>query len=135
MTGQAFSSAYIQKPVRWNMVSRRTGLDLGDVVLEGGLRYDWYDSKAERPYLLDLDDGQQRHVQASTCSSRGRLELSAALAAVGEGTAPVRYGCPLTVFRQDDESHGYLSPHIQVSFPVTRHDELPVVLRAPGAAA
>ena len=39
---------------------------------------------------------------------------------MGEGPADCSAtGCPLTIFRAD-QSHDYLSPHIQVSFPVTR---------------
>ena len=45
---QIFAEAYKEKPVRWNaFVEDR--LDLGDVVLVGGLRYDWFHSKAFRP--------------------------------------------------------------------------------------
>ena len=40
-----FSDAYREKPIRWNgFVEDR--LDLGDVVVVGGLRYDYYDTRA-----------------------------------------------------------------------------------------
>ena len=35
----------MEKPVRWNAFLEDR-LDLGDVVLVGGLRYDWFHSKA-----------------------------------------------------------------------------------------
>ena len=106
LVSQAFSTAYIQKPIRWNgFVQDR--LDLGDVVLEGGLRYDYYDSKAERPYLLDT---------TASSPTFGEYVYFPRTASY-QGLAP--NGDSLTVFRRDD-SHSYLSPHIQVSFPVTR---------------
>ena len=106
LVSQAFSTAYIQKPIRWNgFVQDR--LDLGDVVLEGGLRYDWYDSKAERPFLLDT---------TASSPTFGEYVFFPRTASY-QGLAP--NGDSLTIFRRD-ESHGYLSPHIQVSFPVTR---------------
>ena len=40
--------AYKEKPIRWN-VFVEDRLDLGDVVVVGGLRYDCYDSRASRP--------------------------------------------------------------------------------------
>ncbi len=116
ITGQAFSSAYIQEPVRWNMFVQDR-LDLGDVVVEGGLRYDFYDSKAERPYLLDLEPSSATFNEyvffPRTSSYQGT-------AAIGEGPDDCNTsGCELTITRRD-QSHDYLSPHIQVSFPVTR---------------
>ena len=43
LTDQIFSDVYLEKPIRWNaFVEDR--LDLGDVVVVGGLRYDWYDT-------------------------------------------------------------------------------------------
>ena len=66
-------------------------LDLGDVVVVGGLRYDFYDSRASRPNGLpgDLDP-----CRASIRTTRRRMFIR-------------------------DKSHHYLSPHVQVSFPVT----------------
>ena len=116
ITGQAFSSAYIQEPVRYNIFVQDR-LDLGDVVLEGGLRYDYYDSKAERPFLLDLEASSATFNEyvffPRTSSYQGT-------AAIGEGPDDCNTtGCELTINRRD-QSHDYLSPHIQVSFPVTR---------------
>ncbi len=105
-TSQAFSDVYHQKPVAYNAFIQDR-LDLGDVVLEGGLRYSYFDSKAERPFLLD---------QAPGSATFGEYVFFPRTASY-QGTAPD--GRPLTIFRAD-ESHSYLSPHIQVSFPVTR---------------
>ncbi len=106
LVSQAFSTAYMQKPIRWNAFLQDR-LDLGDVVLEGGVRYDWYDSKAERPFLLDT---------TAVSPTFGQYVFFPRTASY-LGVAP--NGDSLTVFRRD-QSHGYLSPHIQVSFPVTR---------------
>ncbi|HDH03687.1 MAG TPA: hypothetical protein ENH15_05525, partial [Actinobacteria bacterium] len=108
--------AYIEKPVRWSGFFQNR-LDLGDVVVEGGLRYDYYRSGAERTFLLDLTQGSPTINQyvflPKSTDYRGT-------APVGEGPADCSAtGCPLTVFRTD-QSHDYLSPHIQVAFPVTR---------------
>ena len=79
---------YMEQPLRWDaFVENR--LDLGDVVLVGGLRYDWYDSRARRP------------ADFRVVSMPGFDSLH-----------------PRALFRRD-RSHDYLSPHIQVAFPVT----------------
>jgi len=44
--------AYLEHPERWNLFAENR-LDLGDVVLIAGLRYDRYASRASRPFLLD----------------------------------------------------------------------------------
>jgi hypothetical protein len=93
-----FSDAYIEKPVRWNaFVEDR--LDLGDVVVVGGLRYDWYDTRASRPFATDTAGNTYAFPRISTMPGFDINDPTALL---------VR-----------DQSHGYLSPHIQVSFPVT----------------
>jgi hypothetical protein len=93
-----FSDAYLEKPVRWNaFVEDR--LDLGDVVVVGGLRYDWYDTRASRPFGVDTAGNEYPFPRVSTMP----------------GFDPANPG---GLFRRD-QSHGYLSPHVQVSFPVT----------------
>jgi len=89
LTNGGFQDAYKEKPIRWNAFLEDR-LDLGDVVVVGGLRYDFYDSRASRP------DG---FPAISTMP----------------GFDPDN---PTALFRRDD-SHNYLSPHVQVSFPVT----------------
>lgn len=94
---------YLEDPVRWNLFAENR-LDLGDVVLVGGLRYDSYNSRAERPYQLDTLRASQTF---------GQYVFGFDPRFVGDFE-----GKPLTIGRRD-RSHGYLSPHIQVSFPVT----------------
>ncbi len=45
---QIFSDVFLEKPIRYNLFAEDR-LDLGDVVLVGGLRYDWYHTRAKRP--------------------------------------------------------------------------------------
>jgi hypothetical protein len=106
----SFSEAFIEKPVRYNaFVEDR--LDLGDVVVVGGLRYDYYHSRAARPFMLDT---------VATHSSFCSYNYFPTPNSYGSGgvTSASCGGLPLVQF-QDDPSHDYLSPHIQVSFPVT----------------
>ena len=89
LTSAGFQDAYKEKPIRWNAFAEDR-LDLGDVVVVGGVRYDFYDSRASRP------DG---FPAISTLP----------------GFDPAN---PTATFVRD-ESHTYVSPHVQVSFPVT----------------
>jgi hypothetical protein len=92
---QIFSDIYLEKPIRWNaFVEDR--LDLGDVVLVGGLRYDWYHTRAKRPVGFPL---------ITTSPSY-------------DPSNPDAFFNDPTLFAED-KSHNYLSPHVQVSFPVT----------------
>jgi hypothetical protein len=98
LTDKFFSDAYIEKPIRWNgFVEDR--LDLGDVVVVGGLRYDWYDTRASRPFATDTAGNTYAFPRVSTMP----------------GFDPAN---PTALYVRD-QSHGYLSPHVQVSFPVT----------------
>ncbi|MBA2304816.1 MAG: TonB-dependent receptor [Acidobacteria bacterium] len=107
----AVGDAYLERPVRWNaFVEDR--LDLGDVVLIGGLRYDRYSARASRPFLLDT-------VVASATFGE-YVNLPGAPIYEAGGTFESR---PLVISRPD-RAHGYLSPHIQVSFPVTERTNL-----------
>jgi hypothetical protein len=90
--------AYIEKPIRWNaFVEDR--LDLGDVVVVGGLRYDHYDTRASRPYVTDTAGNRYQFPRISTAP----------------GFDPAN---PTALFVRD-HGHSYLSPRVQVSFPVT----------------
>ena len=90
--------AYIEKPIRWNaFVEDR--IDLGDVVVVGGLRYDHYDTRASRPYVTDTAGNRYQFPRIST--------------APGFDAAN-----PTGLFVRD-RGHSYLSPRVQVSFPVT----------------
>jgi len=89
LTSAGFQDAYKEHPIRWNAFAEDR-LDLGDVVVVGGVRYDYYNSRASRP------DG---FPAISTMP----------------GFDPEN---PTALFKKD-ESHDYVSPHVQVSFPVT----------------
>jgi hypothetical protein len=81
--------AYIEHPVRWDLYGEDR-LDLGDLVLAAGLRLDYYDSRASRPRRFPEDSA-----------------------------VPIDEFNNRTTQRVRDRSHHYLSPHIQVAFPVT----------------
>ncbi len=85
-----FCDAYIENPIRYDLFAENT-LDLGDLVVVGGVRYDYYDSRAFHPF--NPDSGYQFPYTARSIGNRA-------------------------AYRRD-RSHNYLSPHVQVSFPVT----------------
>jgi hypothetical protein len=109
LDNQSFPDVYHEKPIQWNgFVEDR--LDLGDVVVEGGVRYDVYDTRASRPFLLDTVSASStfgQYVPFPRTNSYSGTVASGPLA-----------GQELLQFRKD-QRHDYLSPHIQVSFPVT----------------
>ena len=109
LDSQAFSDVYHEKPIRWNAFIEDR-LDLGDVVVQGGVRYDAYDTRASRPFLLDtiaVSPTFGQYIPFPRTNSYAGTVASGPLA-----------GQELLQYRPD-ESHEYLSPHIQVSFPVT----------------
>ena len=81
--------AYHEHPLRWAWYGEDR-LDLGDLVFSGGLRFDYYDSRASRPRRIPADSS----IPPDEFNNR-------------------------TTERVRDHSHHYLSPHIQVAFPVT----------------
>jgi hypothetical protein len=89
LTSQAFSDAFMERPTRSNAYLEDR-LDLGDVVLVAGLRYDYYWSRAERP------------AEFPRISSRPGFDPANPTAAY-----------------VTDQTHDYISPHVQVAFPVT----------------
>ncbi len=93
-----FCDAYIEKPIRYDAFLENQ-LDLGDVIVVGGLRYDFYDSKASHQFLND------------SLVNNGTINAPYPF--------PDIYSRPGVVFSKRDKSHSYVSPHIQVSFPVT----------------
>jgi outer membrane receptor for ferrienterochelin and colicin len=95
LDSQAFSDYYKEKPIRWNAFLEDR-LDLGDVVVVGGLRYDYYDTRARR------------------WNSFPRISTNPAY----DPNNPAAFFTNDSLF-PEDKSHDYLSPHIQVSFPVT----------------
>lgn len=128
LTSQAFGDAYHEKPTRWNAFIEDR-LDLGDVVLVGGLRYDWYKSGASRPYYFgDTDGSLTWFPRLSSMSSKGFdagnlgswTRPAGWVGADCERGQEVQAACVGQFAGMvEDKSHSYLSPHIQVSFPVT----------------
>ena len=113
LTSAGFQDAYKEKPIRWNaFVEDR--LDLGDVVVVGGVRYDCYDSRAP----------------AGPGTGSPGISTIPRISTMPGSIRPTRP--PLFV---RDQSHNYVSPHVQVSFPVTDRTNFRLSLRAPGAGA
>ena len=112
-----------EKPIRWNGFLEDR-LDLGDVVVVGGLRYDYYDTRASRPYALDTwatvpDPGSQLPAYLTDPTA----------------TAPaVRSGQPDRAVRAGREPR-LPEPARPGVLPGDRPDQLPALLRAPGAGA
>jgi hypothetical protein len=104
LTSQAFSSVFIEKPIRWDGFLEDR-LDLGDVVVVGGVRYDYYKTNASRPYSLD------------TISSSPTFNTYQPFPRISSYAGTFN-GQDLVTFIPD-AGHHYISPHIQVSFPVT----------------
>ncbi len=107
LTSQAFSDVFIESPVRYDLYAEDR-LDLGDVVVVGGLRYDRYHSNAARPYVLDT---------VSTHPTFGQYSYFPRPNSYGAGGAELN-GQPLVKYVRDP-AHEYVSPHVQVSFPVS----------------
>ena len=95
LDSQAFSDFYREKPIRYNVFAEDR-LDLGDVVVVGGLRYDYYDTRARR------------------WNNFPRISTNPAY----DASNPEAFFTNDSLFPRD-KSHNYVSPHIQVSFPVT----------------
>jgi len=95
LDSQAFSDFYREKPIRYNIFAEDR-LDLGDVVVVGGLRYDYFDTRARR--WADFP----------------RISTNPAY----DPANPQAFFTNDSLFPRD-KSHNYVSPHIQVSFPVT----------------
>jgi hypothetical protein len=92
---QIFSDVYHEKPIRWNgFVEDR--LDLGDVVLVGGVRYDRYNTRARRWAGFPRTFSNPSY----------------------DPTNPQAFFTNDSLFPLD-KAHSYVSPHVQVSFPVT----------------
>jgi len=92
---QIFSDVFLEKPLRYNFFAEDR-LDLGDVVLVAGLRYDWYHTKAKRPVGFPVITTHPNYDPSNPDAFFNDPALFA-----------------------EDKSHNYLSPHVQVSFPVT----------------
>lgn len=104
LTSQAFSDFFMEKPTAYTgFVEDR--LDLGDVVLVAGLRYDYYNTHASRPQYCDSTGVCQPTVRISSNPLFQDTTLTTQQA--------------LDSIYVQDQSHDFLSPHIQVAFPVS----------------
>ena len=95
LESQFASDFYREKPIRYNLFAEDR-LDLGDVVVVGGLRYDFYDTRARR------------------WANFPRISTNPLF----NPADPNAFFTNDSLFPRD-KSHNYISPHIQVSFPVT----------------
>jgi hypothetical protein len=102
MTSQAFSDFYMEKPTAYTGYAEDR-LDLGDVVLVAGLRYDYYNSNASHPQYCDSTGACQPTVRISSNPLYDPNNIQASLDEI----------------YVEDMAHDYISPHIQVSFPVS----------------
>ena len=99
-------NAYHEKPVRWGGYLEDR-LDLGDVVIVGGLRYDRYDTRASFPY------------------TPGRISSMPPITEEGASGIPVD-PTPFDPYNPTAKFipapvHSAWSPRVQVSFPVTEN--------------
>ena len=119
ITSQAFSDAYHEKPQRYDAYIQDK-LDLGDVVLIGGLRYDWFKTGASRPYYFaDTLGNLGWFPRVSTMPGFNPANPAASAAGCTVG-GPVAASCVNQYAGLiADQSHNYLSPHISVAFPVS----------------
>src|SRR5471032_698243 len=95
------------KPVQYNAYAEDR-LDLGDVVLVAGVRYDYYWTKAWRWNEYPEISSRPGFLNAAT-------GLPDSLFCAPGTTPSAAARCALV----QDPSHNYVSPHVQVSFPVT----------------
>ncbi|HYU29527.1 MAG TPA: TonB-dependent receptor, partial [Gemmatimonadales bacterium] len=100
---QIFMDAYVVHPVQYGMFAADR-LDLGDVVLELGARYDYYDSKA-------LFSNTPLYI-----SSAGPANWNPASA-----TNDTAYANSIARTFTPAVGHHAISPRLRVSFPITEH--------------
>jgi hypothetical protein len=93
ISSQAFSDYWAEKPVRY-AAFLQDRLDIGDVVVQLGVRYDYFNTNASR------------------WSGFPRISTNPGLDTLPAGTDP-------TVLYVPDQSFDYISPRVQVAFPVT----------------
>jgi hypothetical protein len=113
MNEQIFMDAYKVNPLQWGAFASDR-LDLGDVVLELGVRYDWYDARTIFPTtpgrifthpLWDVNAATDDAVYNSLLNLRA-----------DPNDATPDY---LQQVFEDSKSHTAISPRLRVSFPIT----------------
>lgn len=117
--GVNFGEAYLQKPTLYGLYAEET-LDVGDVVIKGGLRYDYFNSNANRPYLGQTVDANGNPTGGGYQFPATTSHATAHTTAQGTAWTPDFDAANPTKFFVKDKSHTYVSPHVQVSFPVTQ---------------
>jgi hypothetical protein len=114
LTNQIFMDAYRENPLRYGLyVSDR--IDLGDVVLDLGLRYDRMDSKIKYPRSPGrVFTDPIRSGDPATASTPEEVAMAAACLAAAADPATLATCNFFTA-----KPRGALAPSIRVSFPVT----------------
>ena len=102
---QTFMQAYAEKPIKYGVFGEDR-LDLGDVVVVLGLRYDAFDSKA----IFPIVPGRTFSIPGTT---------GASIADITEGGACSQAGATVPCVWRPASKHHAVSPRVQVSFPVT----------------
>ena len=108
LTNQFFSDYFKEKPTSWTGYAEDR-LDLGDVVLVAGLRYDYYNSNAAHPQYCRTATATD---SAIPCQLTPRISTNPMF-------DPNNAQASLDSIYVADQAHTYLSPHLQVSFPVS----------------
>jgi hypothetical protein len=106
LTRQIFMDAYHVKPVQYGLFAADR-LDLGDVVLEVGARWDYYNSKAlfsKTPLFI---------------SSTWKPSVGATLFNPASATDDTAYANSLARTFDPSVGHHSISPRLRVSFPIT----------------
>jgi len=108
LTNQIFMDAYLVEPVNYGLFASDR-LDLGDVVLELGVRWDYYKSNA----LFANTPARISSVDPGTAPPTGRNWNPAG------ATDDTAYNNSLARTFTEGEGHNTLSPRLRVSFPIT----------------
>ena len=113
LTNQFFSDYFKEKPTSWTGYAEDR-LDLGDVVLVAGVRYDYYNSNGSHPQFCReaTTGGTTASDSAIACQISSRISTNPMF-------DPDNPEASLDSIYKPDQSHNYLSPHLQVSFPVS----------------
>ena len=118
LTSQFFSDYFSVKPTSYTGYAEDR-LDLGDVVLVAGLRYDYYNSNASHPQYCRAAStgGTPATDSAIACQLSARISTNPMY-------DPNNAQASLDSIYVADQSHTYLSPHLQVSFPVSERTNM-----------
>jgi outer membrane receptor for ferrienterochelin and colicin len=99
---QSFMDAYVVDPIKYGLYASDR-LDLGDVVLELGLRYDYYDANA------------------MFANVPGRIYTNPAFNRPASIANPDSLAASLARVMTPSQGHSNLSPRVRVAFPVTEY--------------